>query len=160
MTARFSHGLRLVVALAAIGQAAILAAVWVANFSLSVAMVEEVGAEGIMTALSVLGWVELGLGLVVLAGLVTGLWRHRPLWARGVASVMIGMALHWGWWLLDRRLDLFGVAGLDPSDPAYLGRVETRLWTTLGMDVLAVAALVCGGVLLLRHKEPDDPTPL
>ncbi|MGC3994281.1 MAG: hypothetical protein QM779_09275 [Propionicimonas sp.] len=155
MTARFSRWLRLVVATAAIAQALCLVLVWVVNLWLSAALVDEVGSDGIVLTLSVLGWVELVLGLAVLGGLVVGLWLHRPLWARGVATVTIGMVLHWGWWLVDRRLDLFGLAGMDAGDPAYLGRVEVRLWTNLGIDALAVIALVLGGILLLRHHPRD-----
>ncbi|MFT4109982.1 hypothetical protein [Propionicimonas sp.] len=152
MTARFTRWLRLVVAAAAIAQALCLVLVWIVNLWLSAALVDEVGADGIVLALSVLGWVELALGVVVLGGLAVGVWLHRPLWARGVATVTLGMVLHWGWWLADRRFDLFGLDRIDIADPAYLGRVEVRLWANLGVDVVAVAALVLGGVLLLRHQ--------
>lgn len=144
-----------VVAVAAVALGLCIVAVWVANLALTKAVTDEVGAEPIVMAMAVLGWVELGLAVVVVAGLATGAWLHRPLWARGVASVIVGMVLHWGWWLLDRRVDLFGTSGPDLSPAELVARVDARMWTTLGIDVAAVLALLLGGVLLLLHRRPD-----
>jgi len=150
-TARFGWWpiLHLVVALSAIAHGLIIVVVWVANLLL--AGDEEVAPE-ILSTLLVLGWVEIGLGVLVLAGLAVGTWLHRPLWARGVASVILGMVLHWGWWLIDRRFDVFGTAGLSAGDPALISRLEARLWTMLAVDAVSVVLLVLGGVLLLRHR--------
>lgn len=144
-----------VVAVAAVALGLCIVAVWVTNLALTKAVTDEVGAEPIVMAMAVLGWVELGLAVVVVAGLATGAWLHRPLWARGVASVIVGMVLHWGWWLLDRRVDLFGTSSPDLSPPELVARVDARMWTTLGIDVAAVLALLLGGVLLLLHRRPD-----
>lgn len=146
-----------VVAVAAVALGLCLVAAWVANFMMPQPSAELVDADPVVMAMAVLGWVELGLAVVVLAGLATGAWLHKPLWARGVASVIVGMALHWGWWLLDRRVDLFGTANpaLRPADLA--ARLDARMWVTLGIDVAAVVALLVGGVLLLRHASRPDP---
>lgn len=144
-----------VVAVAAVALGLCIVAVWVTNLALTKAVTDEVGAEPIVMAMAVLGWVELGLAVVVVAGLATGAWLHRPLWARGVASVIVGMVLHWGWWLLDRRVDLFGTSSPDLSPAELVARVDARMWTTLGIDVAAVLALLLGGVLLLLHRRPD-----
>ncbi len=144
-----------VVAVAAIALGLCLVAVWVVNFALTETVADADPADPVVMAMAVLGWVELGLAVVVVAGLATGAWLHRPLWARGVASVIVGMALHWGWWLLDRRVDLFGTSSVDLSPADLVARVEARMWTTLGIDVAAVLALLLGGVLLLLHRRPD-----
>lgn len=144
-----------VVAIAAIALGLCIVAVWVTNLALTKAVTDADPADPVVMAMAVLGWVELGLAVVVVAGLATGAWLHRPLWARGVASVIVGMALHWGWWLLDRRVDLFGTSSVDLSPADLVARVEARMWTTLGIDVAAVLALLLGGVLLLLHRRPD-----
>ena len=157
--------LRVAVAVAAIAFGLSIVLAWVANIALSRMVTDEAGAAAVLGLLQVLGWVELGLSVVVLGGLAVGVWLHRPLWARGVASVTIGMLLHWGWWVLDRRFDLFGTYGLADDDPILLARMETRLWTMLAVDVASILALVLGGALLLRHREPPagevgaDPEP-
>jgi hypothetical protein len=153
-TARFGWWpvLQFVVAIAAMALGVSVVLVWAANFALTEAVTSTIGEDAVVTSMQVLGWVELGLSVVVLAGLAVGAWLHRPLWARGVASVIVGMVLHWGWWVLDRRFDLFGMAALSEGDPLLVARAEARLWTMLTIDVVAVLALVLGGVLLVRHR--------
>lgn len=163
MTQRFGRWLRLVVAGSSLLLGLTLVAVWVANFALSRTADETVDGDAIVSLLAALGWVVIVLTGVVVLGLAVGAWLHRPLWARGVALVMTGMVLYWGWWLLDHRMDLFGMNALAPDDPALYPRAEARLWTTLGLDVAAVLALLAGGALLLLHREPvaqpDDDQP-
>jgi hypothetical protein len=144
--------LQFVVAIAAMALGVSVVLVWAANFALTEAVTSTIGEDAVVTSMQVLGWVELGLSVVVLAGLAVGAWLHRPLWARGVASVIVGMVLHWGWWVLDRRFDLFGMAALSEGDPLLVARAEARLWAMLTIDVVAVLALVLGGVLLVRHR--------
>jgi hypothetical protein len=153
-TARFGWWpvLQFVVAAAAMALGVCVVLVWVANFALTAAVTDTISADAAVTAMQVLGWLELGLSGIVLIGLGVGAGLHRPLWARGVASVIIGMVLHWGWWLLDRRVDLFGMAGLAEGDPLLVARAGARLWTMLAIDVVAVVTLLLGGVLLVRHR--------
>jgi hypothetical protein len=162
VTMRFTWWLSRIVATAALATALCLVVVWTTNLALTRAIAEEGDTGPIVSALNVLGWVELGLAVVVVGGLAVGAWLHRPVWARGVASVIVGTALHWGWWLLDRHVDPFRV-NLPDADDGLLGRVTARMWTTLGVDVLAIGALVLGGVLLLRRERPaveaDDVEP-
>nr|WP_300151300.1 hypothetical protein [Propionicimonas sp.] len=159
-TARFGWWpvLQFVVAVAAIALGVSLVLVWAANLALTEAVTSTIGQDAVVSSMQVLGWVELGLSVIVLAGLAVGAWLHRPLWARGVASVIVGMTLHWGWWVLDRRFDLFGMAGLPEGDPLLVSRAEARLWTMLAIDVAAVLALVLGGVLLVRHRSRGRDT--
>ncbi len=135
-----------------------LVAVLVVNFALARTVEDTVDGDTIVAALAALGWAVLVLSGIVVLGLAVGAWLHRPLWARGVALVMAGMGVYLGWWWLDHRVDLFGMSTLAPDDPALYARAEARLWTTLGIDVVAVLALLVGGVLLLFHREaPDEP---
>ncbi len=152
MTVRFARWLRLVVAWASLLLGLTLVAVWVANWALSRTVDDTTDGNAIVTTLLVQGWVVIVLTAVVVLGLAVGAWLHRPLWARGVALVMAGMVLHWGWWLLDRKVDLFGMASMEVDDPGLIPRAEARLWVTLGVDVVAVLALLIGGVLLLRQR--------
>lgn len=154
MTVRFGRWLRFVVAGSSLLLGLTLVAVWVANFALSRTADETADGDAVVRLLAALGWVVIVLTGVVVLGLAVGAWLHRPLWARGVALVMTGMVLYWGWWLLDHRMDLFGMNALAPDDPALYARAEARLWTTLGIDVAAVLALLAGGVLLLLHRDP------
>jgi hypothetical protein len=144
--------LHLVVALSAIAQGVIFVLVWAANLAFAQ---DPEGGEVIVSAMVALGWVEIGLAGVVVIGLAVGAWLHRPLWARGVASVILGMVLHWGWWLLDRKVDVFGTWNVEVADLAV--RLERRLWTMLAVDVAAVVALVLGGLLLLWHRPRREP---
>lgn len=154
MTVRVGRWLRFVVAWASLLLGLTLVAVWAANLALRGTPDDTADGNAIIAAMLVQGWVVIVLTAVVVIGLAVGAWLHRPLWARGVALVMTGMVLYWGWWLLDRRIDLFGMGTLEASDPNLYARAEARLWTTLGVDVVAVLALLAGGVLLLRHREP------
>jgi hypothetical protein len=146
--------LHLVVALSAIAHGLIIVLIWVANLALAG---DTAATESIVGAMLVLGWVEIGLGVLVIAGLAVGTWLHRPLWARGVALVIIGMVLHWGWWLIDRRIDVFGTSALVEGDPALVTRLEARLWTMLAIDAVSVLLLVLGGALLIWHRPRPVP---
>jgi hypothetical protein len=143
--------LRRTVGTAAAVMAFAVVAVWAGNFGLTEEVVEALGADAIINLLTTLGWIEIVAGAVVVLGLAAGQWFHRPLWAPGVLFVVLGMALHWGWWLLDRRVDLFGTSGFNDPDPELLRRAAVRMWVMLGIDSLAVVLLVLGAVLLLRR---------
>ena len=101
----------IVMALAVVG-------VWMGNFAPPRAGRQKPRAQdaGLETLL-VLGWVEIIAAAAVVLGLAVGLWFHRPLWAPGVLFVVLGMALHWGWWLLDRKVDMFGTVRLQRPRP-------------------------------------------
>jgi len=143
--------LRRTVGAAAIVMALAVVAVWAGNFAITKEVVESLGPDAIINLLTTLGWIEIVAGAVVVLGLAAGQWFHRPLWAPGVLFVVLGMALHWGWWLLDRRVDLFGTSGFTDPDPELLRRAAVRVWVMLGIDSFSVALLLVGAVLLLRR---------
>jgi hypothetical protein len=143
--------LRRTVGAAAIAMALGVVAVWVGNLSMTKEVLEALGTDGFISLLTALGWIEIVAGAVVVLGLAAGQWVHRPLWAPGVLFVVLGMALHWGWWLLDRKVDLFGTSGFNDPDPELFRRAAVRVWVMLGVDSLAVALLLVGAVLLLRR---------
>lgn len=160
MSQRLGQWLRLVVAWSSLATALALVLVWIGNFALG-ATPQEVGAPLVLESLDVLGWFELGTSSVAILGLAVGVWFHKPLWARGVALVMIGLALHWGWWIIDRTVDVFSLGTLDPSDPQLLQRVSIRFWLTFALDLVALPCLIIGGIALLRHPllDPADLPP-
>ena len=143
--------LRRTVGAAAVVMALAVVAVWAGNFAVTKEVVEALGADAIITLLTALGWIEIVAGAVVVLGLAAGQWFHRPLWAPGVLFVVLGMALHWGWWLLDRKVDLFGTSGFTDPDPELFRRAAMRMWVMLGIDSLSVALLLLGAVLLMRR---------
>jgi hypothetical protein len=143
--------LRRTVGAAAIVTALGVVAVWAGNFAITKEAVEALGPDAIVNLLTALGWIEIVAGAVVVLGLAVGQWFHRPLWAPGVLFVVLGMALHWGWWLLDRRVDLFGTSGFNDPDPELPRRAAVRMWVMLGIDSFSVALLLVGAVLLLRR---------
>jgi hypothetical protein len=143
--------LRRTVGAAAIVMALAVVAVWAGNVALTKDVVESLGPDAIINLLTTLGWIEIVAGAVVVLGLAAGQWFHRPLWAPGVLFVVLGMALHWGWWLLDRRVDLFGTYGFNDPDPELLRRAAVRMWVMFGVDALSVVLLLVGAVLLLRR---------
>ncbi len=151
--------LRRTVGIAAIVMALAVAAVWAVNLSMTTAAVAEAGANGFYFALLTLAWLEIITAFAVLAGLAVGGWLHRPLWAPGVFAVVVGMAMHWGWWVLDRKVDLFGTSGFNDPDPELVRRAAVRMWVMLGFDSLAVLLLLLGGALLLRRARPAGPAP-
>ena len=154
--------LRRIVGTAAVAMAFAVIGVWVGNFALRGQVAENLGAGGLLDLLFVLGWVEIVTGAVVLLGFGVGLWFHRLLWAPGVLPVVFGMSLYWGWWLLDRRVDLFGTSGFNDPDPELFRRAVVRMWVMLGVDTVAVALLLVGAVLLLRRNgksgQADPPS--
>ena len=154
--------LRRIVGTAAVAMALAVIGVWVGNFALRGQGAENPGAGGLLTMLLVLGWIEIVMGAVVLLGFAIGLWFHRFLWAPGVLAVVFGMSLYWGWWLLDRRVDLFGTSGFNDPDPELFRRAVVRMWVMLGVDALAVLLLLVGAVLLLRRTgrsgQADPPS--
>jgi hypothetical protein len=143
--------LRRTVGAAAIVMALGVVAVWAGNFAITKEAVESLGPDVIINLLTTLGWIEIVAGAVVVLGLAAGQWFHRPLWAPGVLFVVLGMALHWGWWLLDRKVDLFGTSGFTDPDPEFFRRAAVRVWVMLGIDSFSVALLLVGAVLLLRR---------
>ena len=143
--------LRRTVGAAAVVLGLAVTAVWAGNFALSREVVDALGPDAIINLLTTLGWIEIVAGAVIVLGLAAGQWFHRPLWAPGVLSVALGMALHWGWWLLDRRVDLFGTFGFNDPDPELVRRAAVRMWVMLGIDSMAVLLLLVGAVLLFRR---------
>ena len=154
--------LRRTVGTAAIVMALAVAGVWAGNVVLTRIVVETVGADRVIDTLTTLGWIEIIAGAAVVLGLAAGLWFHRPLWAPGVLAVVLGMALHWGWWVLDRKVDLFGTSGFNDPDPELLQRAAVRMWVMFGADAVAVLLLLFGAVLLFRtshrSRQADAPS--
>jgi hypothetical protein len=142
--------LRRTVGTAAIVMALAVVAVWAGNVALTGDAVQAVGTDRVIDVLMTLGWIEIVASAAVVLGLAAGLWFHRPLWAPGVLAVVLGMALHWGWWVLDRKVDLFGTSGFNDPDPELLHRAAERMWVMFGADALAVLLLLFGAVLLFR----------
>jgi hypothetical protein len=142
--------LRRTVGTAAIVMALAVVGVWAGNVAVAGDVVQTVGNDLVINTLMTLGWIEIVTGAVVVLGLAAGLWFHRPLWAPGVLAVVLGMALHWGWWVLDREVDLFGTSGFNDPDAELLHRAAVRMWVMFGADALAVVLLVIGAVLLFR----------
>ena len=143
--------LRRTVGAAAIVMALAVVAVWAGNFTLTRETVEALGADAVITLLTTLGWIEIVAAVLMVLGLAAGQWIHRPLWAPGVLFVVLGMALHWGWWLLDRRVDVFGTSGFTDPEPELFRRAAVRMWVMFGVDVFSVALLLLAAVLLLRR---------
>lgn len=145
--------LRRTVGAAAMMMALAVVAVWAGNFALTKEVVDALGVDTVINLLTALGWIEIVAAALVVLGLAAGQWFHRVLWAPGVLFVALGMALHWGWWLLDRKVDMFGTVGFhdhDP-DPELLRRAAARMWVMFGIDAVAVVFLVLGAVLLFRR---------
>lgn len=146
------------------GVAAVIVAVaavltWVLQFAIVEPGLEVVGAEFFHWGFSILYWLQLGGLFVVLACLIVG-WRlDRPVWARGVTPVALGMVVLWGWALLRRNLDLWGWSRLSqeqleriPADPEVLRIGYLSTFTAVAVDAIAVALLVFGAVRLLRPE--------
>lgn len=154
--------LRRTVGTAAIVMALAVIAVWAGNVVVTRMVVEPDDIGRVIDTLTTLGWIEIVAGAAVVLGLAAGLWFHRPLWAPGVLAVVLGMALHWGWWVLDRKVDLFGTSGYNDPDPELLQRAAVRMWVMFGADAIAVLLLIFGAVLLFRAKrtsgQADSPS--
>lgn len=144
--------LRRTVGSAAIVMALAVVGVWGGNVAITQFAVDAGGASPALDALMTLGWIEIVAGAAVVLGLAAGHWFHRPLWAPGVLAVILGMALHWGWWVLDRQVDLFGTSGFNDPDLELFRRAAVRMWVMFGADTLAVLLLLFGAFLLFRTK--------
>lgn len=155
----------------ATGIAALVVAVavvltWVLQFTIVEPVLDAVGAEFIGWTFSVLYWLKLGGFLVVLAGLIVG-WRlERPVWARGVTLVALGMVVLWGWELLVRNVDLWGWSRLGeeqlqrvPPDPEVLRIGYVSVFAAMAVEAIAVALLLVGAVRLLRADRAREPAP-
>lgn len=151
---------------AAIVVAAALTLTTALNFLLIEPVLSAVGAEAIGFAFDSLWWLQIIGSLVVLAGLIAG-WRlDRPVWARGVTPVALGMVVLWGWLLLNRHVDLWGWSRLTqeqvdrlPADPELLRLSYLSTFTWVTIHALAVALLVVGAVRLLRADRAREPAP-
>lgn len=140
--------------------AIVVGAAKVVNWALEFAMTEAVlaavgGAEGWVAMMTSLWILRVAASAVVLAGLIAG-WRlDRPVWARGVTPVALGMVVLWGWWTVDRYVDVWGWSRLTPeqlertpADPELLRLGYLSTFGALAIDLLAVVLLVAGGLRL------------
>lgn len=127
------------------------------NFLIIEPVLLALGADGIHLALQTVWWLQVAASLVVLVGLIAG-WRlDRPVWARGVTPVALGMVVLWGWWLLNRYVDLWGWSSLSPEqvehsadDPELLRLSYLSVFTWVAVEIVAIVLLVVGAVRLLR----------
>jgi hypothetical protein len=145
-----------VTGVAALVGAAAIALSWVANFLIIQPIIDVIGVDGFSWIFAGVFWLKGLASLAVLAGLAAG-WRlSRPLWASGLIPVALGLVLQWGWWLLDRQVDLWGMSRYGVDDATGEVRPElsqlAALSTTvsLAVSVVAIALLVFGGLRVLR----------
>lgn len=140
------------------GIAAIVVAVaeglsWVGQFSIVEPVIAVIGAEGFFWIFRILWIARLVATAVAAAGLVVG-WRcSHPLWARGVGMVAAGLLLGWGWWALERYVDLWGyrrivVTGDEPS-PELIRISQIELGVDVAISVVVIVLLLWGGRRLL-----------
>lgn len=146
------------VAARATGIAAIVVAVteglgWVGQFSIVEPVIAVIGAEGFFWIFRILWIIELVATAVAAAGLIVG-WRcSRPLWARGVGLVAAGLLLNWGWWALDRYVDLWGYRQIvttgDEPNPELVRISLIELGVSVAVSVAVIVLLLWGGRRLL-----------
>jgi len=124
------------------------------NFLIIQPIVDAIGADGINLALELVWWPTVLASLVVVLGLIFG-WRlAQPVWARGLVPSALGLVINWGWWKLDRAVDLWGFnrftsQGDDLAPELFrLGLIATVV--NVSISVVAIALLTYGGVRILR----------
>ncbi len=154
---QLSRGVDLSVAARVTGIAAIVLGAaellsWVASFSMVEPVVAVIGSHGFFLFFEVLWIVMVAATAVAAAGLIVG-WRwSRPLWAPGIGLIASGLVLRWGWWLLDRFVDIWNIArftGADPADPELVWTGQAALLVDVGVSIVVIVLLLWGGRRLL-----------
>lgn len=123
-----------------------------AGFSLTQAAYAVLGTDGFFWIFQILWIIKVAATAVVAAGLIVG-WRQAPLlWTPGIGQVALGLVVNWGWWAVDRFVDVWQLGrftGVDPSDPDLVNTLRAAEWVNLAADVVSVALLISGGIRLL-----------
>jgi hypothetical protein len=134
------------------------------NFAIIQPIMDVIGADGFAWGFGILFWLDLLASIVVVVGLILG-WRlARPVWAQGLVPAALGLVVHWGWWKLNKAVDLWGFnryaadgSGIDP-ELLRLGVLATGV--SIAVSVAAIALLTYGGVRILRSPLPTpEPEP-
>ena len=139
---------------------------WVVGFSMTEAAVAAIGGDAFAGILHIDWIVKLVATAVVAAGLFVG-WRQAPLlWTPGIGQVALGLVVRWGWWAVDRYVNVWHLErfiGVDPADPDLLNTLRASEWVNMATSVVAVALLLSGGIRLVvrarsgrRSTEPSD----
>lgn len=80
-------------------------------------------------------------------------WVRVPDARRGLPQVVIGLFLHWGWWLFVTSVNLWGIHPWVLVVPRLLGiEAWSPLMVNLGMDALAALLVFLGGVAILEGR--------
>jgi hypothetical protein len=163
-TPRWLSILRRLTGVAATVVAATVVLARVLEFLIVQPVVDLIGAEGISYGFTTLWWASVAASLVILAALIAG-WRlDRPAWAPGVLQVALGLVVWWGWGLLDRHIDLWGLRQLSAEQIDHFAddaRLMALSYASVIVDVaialLAAMLLVVGARRLLERPMADLP---
>jgi hypothetical protein len=147
--------LRRVTGVAALTAAGAMLAGLVWGFLIIQPVIDLIGADGIGIVGDVSFTLEAVASATVVVGAVLG-WRlHRPVWVRGLLPTLGGLTLNWGWWLLDRNVDLWGVdrfltedGGPPSPELLQLGLIATSV--IVAISLLAIGLVGYGGNQILR----------
>jgi hypothetical protein len=125
----------------------------VLNLSLVPAVTDALGAEVIEALFSAAAWLTIVGSVAVLIGFGWGRWLSGPLWTKGIVALFGGLLLGWGWSLLNRKVDLWGVtaqvnAGVEvPSLSVWAGVV------TVGVSAIATVLVWVGAIRVLASPQ-------
>lgn len=102
------------------------------------------GAFLVLSCLLVIGALLVWLGL-------SGASRRGPL------LLLLGLALHWGWWKLSAVVDFFGLNGAMDVTPELTQRATASWVVSTAIDLVAIGLLVGGAIWVRRSPGPVRP---
>lgn len=132
------------------------------NFSLTPAVVDTIGVEALTMMFNGAAWLTNIGSLAVLIGFGWGRWLSRPFWARGLVPLLLGLGVGWGWYLLNRYVDLWGVqaqlaSGVEVPAVGWLPTVVIFAVSTAAAVLVVFGAVrVLGSPLPTASAEPGD----
>lgn len=147
-----------------LGIAAVTAAVGltfslVLNLSLVPAVIDTLGVEVITALFAVAAWLTIIGSVGVLIGFGWGRWLSGPLWVKGIVPLFVGLLLDWGWSLLNRSVDLWGVTA---QRDAGVEVPSVGLWPTVvifGVSVIATVLVWVGAIRVLGSSPASEAEP-
>jgi hypothetical protein len=124
----------------------------VLNLILVPTVIDAVGVDALTVWFSVAAWLTIGGSAAALVGYGWGRWLSRPFWVRGLLPLLAGLGLGWGWYLLNRYVDLWGFSIRPDGASGAPGAAILSTVVILGVSAVAAVLVMFGAIRVLTSS--------